>query len=58
MGGKGRFTPPDLRENFYSESEANSIGFLDSGTMRYRPAFLVVAGRKTNYIIPSDLCPL
>jgi len=47
MGGKGRFRPLDLRENFYTESEANSIGLLDSGTMRYRPPFLRV-GREKN----------
>jgi len=47
MGGKGRFRPSDLRENFYTESEANSIGLPDSGTMRYRPPFLRV-GREKN----------
>lgn len=40
MGGKGRFRPSDLRENFYIESEPNSIGLLDTGTMRYRPPFV------------------
>ncbi len=47
MGGKGKFTPPDVRENFYTESEANSIGLLDSGTMKYRPSFVTV-GREKN----------
>jgi hypothetical protein len=47
IGGKGRFRPSDLRENFYTESEANSIGLLDTGTMRYRPAFVTV-GREKN----------
>jgi hypothetical protein len=47
MGGKGRFGPSDLRENFYTESEANSIGLLDSGTMKYRPSFVTV-GREKN----------
>jgi Protein of unknown function (DUF3405) len=36
IGGKGRFTPPDVRENFYTESEANSIGLLDSGMIGWR----------------------
>ena len=42
MGGKGRFRPSDLKENFYTESEPNRIGLLDTGTMRYRPPFLRV----------------
>ena len=36
-----------LRENFYTESETNSIGLLDSGTMKYRPPFVTV-GREKN----------
>jgi hypothetical protein len=47
MGGKGRFRPSDLKENFYTESEGNSIGLLDSGTMKYRPSFVTV-GREKN----------
>src|SRR5262249_55359519 len=47
MGGRGKFTLPNIRENFYTESEANSIGLLDSGTMRHRPSFLR-AGREKN----------
>jgi hypothetical protein len=47
MGGKGRFRPSDLTENFYTESEANRIGLLDSGTMKYRPSFVTV-GREKN----------
>jgi hypothetical protein len=39
IGGKGRFTPPNMKNNFYTESESNSAGRLDSGTMRYRPPF-------------------
>ena len=29
MGGKGRFRPSDLKENFYTESEPNRIGLLE-----------------------------
>jgi hypothetical protein len=47
IGGKGRFTPLDARENFYTESEPNSIGLLDTGTMGYRLPFLRV-GREKN----------
>ena len=47
MGGKGRFRPSDLKENFYTESEPNRIGLLDTETMRYRPPFLRV-GREKN----------
>ena len=36
-----------MRENFYTESEANNIGLLDSGTMKYRPSFVTV-GREKN----------
>jgi hypothetical protein len=38
------FTP---ERELYTESETNSIGLLDSGTMRYRPPFLRV-GREKN----------
>src|SRR6266404_3345021 len=51
-GGKDRFRPLDLRENFYTESEANSIGLLDSGMMRYRPPFLRVGREKDKLYHP------
>ena len=40
IGGKGRFTPPDVRENFYTESEPNSIGLLDTGDYEISAAVL------------------
>lgn len=40
IGGKGRFTPPDVRENFYTESEPNSIGLLDTGDYKISAAVL------------------
>jgi hypothetical protein len=52
MGGNGQFTPPEVRENFYTESEATSIGLLDSGTMRYRPSFLRVGPEKNKLYHP------
>jgi hypothetical protein len=45
IGGKGRFTPPDLKDRFYTDSNFSGAygwdcyGALDSGTMRYRPSF-------------------
>lgn len=47
IGGEGRFTPSGMKDNFYTESESNSGGLLDCGTMRYRPSFLRV-GREKN----------
>jgi hypothetical protein len=44
LGGHGDFTPPELRNRFYT-SWATSSGYLSPfGTMRYRPA-RAVAGR-------------
>jgi hypothetical protein len=47
IGGKGRFTPSEMEDNFYTESEPNSGGLLDCGTMRFRPSFWRV-GRDKN----------
>jgi hypothetical protein len=55
IGGKGTFTPAGMKDNFYTESESNSDGLLDCGTMRYRPSFRRVGEEKTSYIIPSNL---
>jgi uncharacterized protein DUF3405 len=52
IGGKGRFTAPNMRDNFYTESESNSAGALDSGTMRYRPPFQAVGEEKNRLYHP------
>lgn len=52
IGGKGRFTPPGMKDNFYTESESNSDGALDCGTMRYRPSFLRVGEEKNKLYHP------
>ena len=47
IGGKGRFTPPDMKDKFYTDPESNSRGKPKHGTMRYRPSFWRV-GQETN----------
>ena len=36
IGGKGRFTPPGIKDSFCTESESTSNGALERRTMRYR----------------------
>jgi Protein of unknown function (DUF3405). len=52
IGGKGRFTPPGMDDDFYTESESNSVGFLEHGTMRYRPSFWRVGQEKNKLYHP------
>jgi hypothetical protein len=52
IGGRGRFPAPNLTDNFYTESESNSAGALDSGTMRYRPPFQAVGEEKNRLYHP------
>jgi len=52
IGGKGRFTPASMKDNFYTESESNSDGLLDCGTMRYRPSFPRVGEEKNKLYHP------
>jgi hypothetical protein len=52
IGGRGRFTPPAVKNNLYTESEPNSAGLLDCGTMRYRPSFWRVGPEKNKLYHP------
>jgi hypothetical protein len=52
IGGKGRFVPPRMEENFYTESESSSNGALKHGTMRYRPSFWKVGQEKNKLYHP------
>jgi predicted SAM-dependent methyltransferase len=52
IGGKGRFTPPGMKDYFYTESECSSNGELDRGTMRYRPSFWKVGQEKNKLYHP------
>jgi hypothetical protein len=52
IGGKGRFTPPGVKDNFYTESESTTHGILECGTMRYRPSFWRVGQEKNKLYHP------
>jgi hypothetical protein len=52
MGGQGRFTATGMKDNFYTESEPNSAGLLNSGSMRFRPAFWRVGPEKNKLYHP------
>jgi hypothetical protein len=57
IGGKGRFTPPGMEDNFYTESESKSDGALHCGTMRYRPSFWRVGQEKNKLYHPVKPLP-
>jgi len=52
IGGKGRFTPSGMKDNLYTESEPNSAGLLNSGSMRFRPSFWRVGPEKNKLYHP------
>jgi Protein of unknown function (DUF3405) len=52
IGGKGRFTPSSMKDNFYTESESNGAGSLNSGTMRFTPFFWRVGPEKDKLYHP------
>ena len=52
IGGKGRFTPLGMKDNFYTEAESNREGALECGTMRYRPSFWRVGQEKNKLYHP------
>ena len=51
IGGKGRFTPPSMKDKFYT-TQFNSDGAPDCGTMRYRPSFWRVGQEKNKLYHP------
>lgn len=40
FGGSGNFVPPGMKSRFYIDSLPDEKGLLDTGTLRYRPAFV------------------
>lgn len=39
FGGNSKYVLPDLTDRFYTSTKPNTKGFLNCGTMRYRPVF-------------------
>ena len=52
FGGKGKFTPPELKNKFYTSSER---GPLREGTLRYRPVFTEIGNEKNKLYHPVKL---
>jgi len=39
FGGNGSFVPPGMKNKYYTDALPNRKGFLDTGSMRYRPSY-------------------